>query len=110
MRIIFILLVLSGLFLHAADEPSALPMHVIFVYGSVKNPGRVLLPENGTSTIKDAIRLAGGTTIVANLSLVRLQRKQASGKTVSTVVDMTSDKDGPIIQAGDIIFVAEREL
>lgn len=81
----------------------------VTVLGQVQKPGS--FPMTPGLTLLQAISLSGGFTSIAKTAAVNLTRKSKSGsKTVVISVDSITDgrsSDIPL-QAGDVIFVAER--
>ena len=85
------------------------------VVGSVTNQGRIQFPQERGLSIVDAISLAGGQTRLADLKHVKLTRKNSSGDTEVTIVDVdammkTGGRDPVLLQPDDVIYVPERIL
>lgn len=84
----------------------------IYVLGQVKKPAAIQLPPEKSSTVLEAITLAGGFTDIANTSKVRVLRME-NGKQTSLDVDVSQitkqgDKSLDItLMPGDVIFVPQ---
>jgi protein involved in polysaccharide export with SLBB domain len=86
----------------------------VSVIGSVSKPGPVPLIDGRDTYLTDAISLAGGFTVGAVRGGVTLVRKDANGKSTSKNYDVAkiikqkkAKLDDPVLQDGDIIYVAE---
>jgi polysaccharide export outer membrane protein len=82
------------------------------VLGQVQRPGTYRFPERQTLDLIQVIGIAGGYTRIANAGNITVKRR-AAGKEVVVRVDgkrLARDKNAEpfVIEAGDIITVAER--
>ncbi|HSJ02942.1 MAG TPA: SLBB domain-containing protein [Verrucomicrobium sp.] len=84
------------------------------ISGFVARPGRYRLPVNEPQifSVRQAIRLAGGPALFAQLRKVKVVRK-VSGKTQTSIVNVakvTGDQRGQDmqVQPGDVIIVPEK--
>lgn len=104
--------VLAGLNLDlgAATEAPA----VVHVHGAVYKPGPVPLPRDRPLTTEEAIRLAGGASRTANLTRVRVSRKNAQGEWTYLELDVQAIMRGQAgandvpLQEGDAVYLSER--
>lgn len=78
------------------------------ILGQVAKPGSVELPANGSSTLLEAIGLAGGFTRTASPNRITVKRKSGAIEKVS-VKEQTTSENGPVflIFPGDVITVPE---
>ncbi len=82
-----------------------IPLNLVFVFGSVRSPGRYFIPQPGS--VVDALAVAGGPLPDANLKGSSLKR----GKSIYRVnLDaMVKGKELPIaLQSGDILYVPQK--
>jgi protein involved in polysaccharide export with SLBB domain len=99
----------SNLLLEPGDSIFVPELSMITVSGSVTKPGPVGL-EDGLRLMK-AIGLAGGTTLDADLSRVKVQHLDTKGTTTVEVVDLstpdkiTDAKQNLLLRAGDQIQI-----
>lgn len=85
---------------------------MVNVIGAVNSPGRIAFPQEKGLTIVEAISLAGGPNRYANMSKVKLTRKD---ETIVIDVDAmikggSSGRDVATLQRDDVILVPERVL
>lgn len=80
----------------------------ITILGQVAKPGSIELPANGSTSLLEAIGLAGGFTRTASPSKITVKRKTGQIEKVSAKEQSTSGT-GPvfIILPGDVITVPE---
>ncbi len=81
----------------------------VTVLGQVQKPGS--FPMTPGLTLLQAISLGGGFTSIAKSDQIRLTRKTKGGsKTVALSVDSITEGRSPDVplQAGDVVFIAER--
>jgi protein involved in polysaccharide export with SLBB domain len=71
--------------------------------GAVRNPG--LYPVDATTTIADAVAVAGGATPVGDLDRIELVR---NGRRLSVRLSQGTRITDSAIQSGDQVFVPER--
>ncbi len=94
----------------AADTPAP---RSVSVEGAVNQPGRILFPVGRALSVVDAISLAGGFTRNADLKRVWLIRRDPSGATVKSVVNvdamMKSGGSAPILAPDDRIVLIGRD-
>jgi len=74
----------------------------VFVLGEVKTPGVYQLPLGVTSTVFDAIALAGGFTENADLTQVRVFRRDGQSEVCNL---QAFQSHGLIVNPGDLIWV-----
>lgn len=91
----------------------------ISVFGQVRTPSRIPLPEESNSLgILQAVTLAGGFTRIARTDAVQISRTNANGVEERFTVDVRdllkvrrgSDKREFQLIAGDVVFIPERTL
>lgn len=85
------------------------------VFGSVNNPGSVVIPPERELTLLDAIARSGGFSRLANRSKVSLTRTRPDGETINYIINADQLVAGDTgnrapVQDGDVIFVPERVL
>jgi len=73
------------------------------IMGAVRNPG--LYPVDATTTIADAVAVAGGATPVGDLDRIELVR---NGRRLSVRLSQGTRITDSAIQSGDQVFVPER--
>ncbi len=86
----------------------------IAVVGSVSKPGPMLLQDGRTTTLTDAIGLAGGFTMGSLRSGVTVFSKDSSGQmsrqnynVEKMIKDKKTNLKDPVLKDGDIVYVAE---
>ena len=86
----------------------------VTVLGAVNTAGAILIPQDQTLNLLDAIGRAGGFSRLADRKHIKLTRVSDDGKTSTTVVngnDIIQSASGQrALQKGDVIFVTERIL
>ena len=86
---------------------SAMVGKTVTVLGQVHKPGPVPFPLKGTLDLINALALAGGTTDLANLKKVSINRKGTA--TLIDFKELSQRGDRPyLLQPDDVITVAER--
>ncbi len=96
----------------AADNPAP---PSVSVEGAVNQPGRIQFPVDRSLSLVDAISLAGGFTRNADLKRVWLIRREPSGATVKTVVNVDAlmkrrDPAAPVLSPDDRIVLIGRDV
>jgi len=96
----------------AADNPAP---PSVSVEGAVNQPGRIQFPVGRPLTVVDAISLAGGFTRNADLKRVWLIRREPSGATVKTVVNVDAllkrrDPSAAVLSPDDRIVLIARDV
>jgi polysaccharide export outer membrane protein len=84
----------------------------VYFTGAVMN-GAKEFPPDGKTTVSKAILISGGFRDYANKNKVQLIRKDASGKSSITIVNVEDilrgkQKSDPVLQAEDMIYVPEK--
>jgi len=85
----------------------------VIVLGEVKNPGRLLLPDNKTYRATEALALSGGLAEKGTLRRVYLARANWDGRLVVSQFNLDEFvKDGnleanPILQPGDVLLFGQ---
>ena len=91
------------------------------ISGQVKNPGRYLLPAEGTLSLAELVTRAGGFTDIAKGQDVLItHRGQSGGKKTITHVnvqailhgdgELNADDPSLVLQPGDLIYVPEMRI
>ncbi len=80
----------------------------VFVQGEVKNPGRYLL--EGPTTVMQAITVAGGWNVGANIEQVVVFRRNEDWQLVATMVDLRQPFLGRHSNPAGEIWVADYDL
>ena len=73
---------------------------VFYIYGEAQRPGQYRM-ERGM-TVMQALAQGGGPTVRGSQNRLRLERRDADGKTVATTPKLTD-----VIQPGDVLYVGE---
>jgi protein involved in polysaccharide export with SLBB domain len=95
------------------DTESTRSLGKVYIMGQVHAQGSIELPANEPLTVSQAVLMNGGLADFADKHHVKLLRKGADGKTVTTNVDIDaiykgrSNKD-PVLEPGDTINVTEK--
>ncbi len=100
---------LNRLYARYFTEPAidVLPLRVVYVFGDVKRPGRYFLPVG--SGVVEALALAGGPNVYANLKGATLRRGETLQK-----IDLKGILQGKHpdleLQSGDVLFVPQKSF
>ena len=80
---------------------------LVYVQGNVVNPGAYVIPENETKSIWEVLSLAGGPTLNADLSNIKIFRKvnAEARKVITTSASTESLSQGEPIGPDDIVIV-----
>jgi protein involved in polysaccharide export with SLBB domain len=96
------------------DTVSAKARGRVYLSGQVRSQGPMDIPPDERFTLSKAILKSGGFADFANKHKIKLIRKNAAGKPVTTVVDLSVvidkgevDKD-PVLEPDDTIIVPEK--
>jgi len=84
----------------------------VLMTGAVAGPGVLVIPENGTLTLAEAIAISGGVKAGAKINQVAVVRKGADGQAVARIVSLAQIGKGDFagnvtLQSGDIVVVPE---
>ncbi len=90
-------------------EPAldVIPLDLVFIFGTVRNPGKYLLPEH--STVIDLLAAAGGPAPTANMKSATLKRQE---KLMHINLDATVKGEIPPeeLKTGDILYIPEKTI
>lgn len=100
---------LETLFSKYYVEPAldVIPLDLVFVFGSVRQPGKYLLPEH--STVVDLLAVSGGPVPTANLKSATLKRQE---DLIRINLDATVKGEIPPeeLKTGDILYIPEKTI
>lgn len=87
---------------------------IVYVLGAVNRPGGFIMQEDGRLNISEALALAGGTSMQARTSALRIVRKNPDGSLKEIPVsygDIVNGKTVPMtLEAQDIVYVPVSKL
>ena len=94
---------------HPGDTVIVKRAGVVYVLGAVNRPGGYAMQEQGELNVAEAISLAQGLALQANVGALRVVQKQPDGKTLEVPVSYKKIMDGKeppmMLAAGDIVYV-----
>ena len=94
---------------HPGDTVIVKRAGVVYVLGAVNRPGGYAMQEQGELNVAQAISLAQGLALQANVGALRVVQKQADGKMLEVPVSYKKIMDGKeipmMLAAGDIVYV-----
>jgi len=94
---------------HPGDTVIVKRAGIVYVLGSVNRPGAYAMQEQGELNVAQAISLAQGLALQAQVGALRVVQKQPDGKMVEIPVSYKKIMDGkevPLsLAAGDIVYV-----
>lgn len=94
---------------HPGDTVIVKRAGVVYVLGAVNRPGGYAMQEQGELNVAEAISLAQGLALQANVGALRVVQKQPDGKTLEIPVSYKKIMDGKespmMLAAGDIVYV-----
>jgi polysaccharide export outer membrane protein len=87
---------------------------IVYVLGSVMQPGGYVMQEDGTLTLLQAISLAKGTALPASLGTIYLIRKNPDGTEVDISLPYSKIYHGKSVdvqlQAADVLYVSASKI
>lgn len=87
---------------------------IVYVLGAVNKPGGYVMQEDGTLTVLEAISIANGTTLPANVGTIYLLRRNADGSAVKIELPLSKMQRGKNadmqMQATDVLYVPMSKL
>jgi polysaccharide biosynthesis/export protein len=94
---------------HPGDTVIVKRAGVVYVLGAVNRPGGYAMQEQGELNVAQAISLAQGLSLQANVGALRVVQKQADGKMLEVPISYKKIMDGKespmMLAAGDIVYV-----
>ena len=82
---------------------------IIYVMGAVNRPGGYLMQEDGNLNVTQALSLAMGTAMNAQVDSIRVVRKDANGKLTEIPISYSKISKGKVqpltLQAQDLVYV-----
>ncbi len=100
---------LNHLYARYFTDPAidVLPLRVVYVFGDVKRPGRYFLPVG--SGVVEALALAGGPNVYANLKGATLRRGEHLQR-LNLQAILQGDQPDLELQSGDVVFVPQKSF
>ncbi len=100
---------LNTLYTRYFTDPAidVVPLRVVYVFGDVKRPGRFFLPVG--SGVVEALALAGGPNVYANLKGATLRRGEHLQK-VNLKEILQGKKPDLELRSGDVLFVPQKSF
>jgi len=100
---------IKAFLINPGDTISVARAGIVYVMGAVNRPGGYVMQEDGKLNVTQALSLAYGTTMNAQVGAIRVIRKDTTGKLTEIHVpygDITKGKAEPMtLQAQDMIYV-----
>jgi polysaccharide biosynthesis/export protein len=82
---------------------------IVYVMGAVNRPGGYLMQEDGNLNVTQALSLAMGTAMNAQVDSIRVVRKDANGKLTEIPISYSKMSKGKVqpltLQAQDLVYV-----
>jgi polysaccharide biosynthesis/export protein len=82
---------------------------IVYVMGAVNRPGGYLMQEDGNLNVTQALSLAMGTTMNAQVDSIRVVRKDSEGKLTEIPIPYSKISKGKVqpltLQAQDLVYV-----
>jgi len=100
---------LNQLYAQYFTDPAidVLPLRVVYVFGDVKKPGRYFLPVG--AGVVEALALAGGPNVYANLKGTTLRRDQHLQK-VNLEQILRGKQPDLELRSGDVLFIPQKSF
>jgi polysaccharide export outer membrane protein len=82
---------------------------IVYVLGAVTRPGGYVMQEDGTLTALEALSMANGTTVQAQVGTIYLLRRNPDGTAVKIALPLNKMQRGKdadlVLQAADVLYV-----
>ena len=105
---------IAKVMLHDGDTVIVPRAGIVYVLGAVTRPGGYLMQEDGKLDVAQALSLANGTTLQAEVKSIRVIRRNPDGTYVEYPVNYKKFSEGKEIplrlQAQDIVYVPVSKL